>query len=168
MRIRDGTPADVEALRRIARASFDRLYAFFAVRGIRGAWPFLIAEQDGTAEGFLVGRRFDGSPPIGYVFFVAVDTRARRQGLGRALVAESLNRFAALGATRVFAAVTTENDASLGLFRSLGFERSARHSLWRWYGLRGLAVEMRMVLAPHETLLVRTFTDPSPGEPQAP
>jgi ribosomal protein S18 acetylase RimI-like enzyme len=168
VRIRDGTPADVDALRRIARASFDRVYAFFAVRGIRGAWPFLIAEQEGTAAGFLVGRRFDGRPPIGYVYFVAVDSRARRQGLGRALVAESLNRFAGQGATRVFAAVTTENDASLGLFGSLGFVRAPRRALWRWYGWRGLSVEMRMVLAPHEALLVRTFTDPSPGEAQGP
>jgi len=168
VQIREGTPADVEELRRIARASFDRVYAFFAVRGMRGAWPFLIAEQDGTAAGFLVGRWFDGTPPIGYVYFVAVDSTFRRQGLARALVTESLNRFAERGATRVFAAVTEENDASLGLFGSLGFVKAPRRALWRWYGWRGLSVELRMVLAPHEALMVRTFTDPSPGEPQAP
>src|SRR5207253_9537768 len=83
MRIRDGTPADVDALRRIARASFDRLYAFFAVRGVRGAWPFLIAEQDGVEAAFLVGRWFDGRPPIGYVYFLAVEAAFRRQ-IGRA------------------------------------------------------------------------------------
>jgi len=168
VQIREGTPADVEELRRIARVSFDRVYAFFAVRGVRGAWPFLIAEQDGTAAGFLVGRRFDGTPPIGYVYFIAVDSNFRRQGLARALVTESLNRFAGRGATRVFAAVTEENDASLGLFGSLGFVKAPRRALWRWYGWRGLSVELRMVLAPHEALMVRTFTDPSPGEPQGP
>src|SRR5438128_2486385 len=43
-----------------------------------------------------------------------------------------------------------------------GFERVARRVLWRWYRWRGLSVQMRMLLAPHEVLLVRTFTDPSP------
>ncbi len=148
--------------------SFDRVYAFFAVRGIRGAWPFLIADQDGVPAGFLVGRWFDGTPPIGYVYFIAVDTNFRRRGIARTLVNESLNRFARRGATRVFAAVTEENDASLGLFGSLGFEKAPRRALRRWYGWRGLSVELRMVLAPHEALMVRTFTDPSPRDPQAP
>jgi len=168
VQIREGTAADIEALRRIARASFDRVYAFFAVRGVRGAWPFLIADQDGIPAGFLVGRWFDGSPPIGYVYFIAVDSNFRRRGLARTLVAESLNRFARRGATRVFAAIAEENDASLGLFGSLGFEKAPRRALRRWYGLRGLSVELRMMLAPHEALMVHTFTDPSPGDPQGP
>lgn len=168
MRIREGTPADVDALRRIARSSFDRVYAFFAVRGVRHARPFLIADQDGIPAGFLVGRWFDGTPPIGYVYFVAVDSKFRRQGIARTLVVESLRRFARRGATRVFAAVPEENDASLGLFGSLGFQKAPRRALWRWYGWRGLSVEMRMMLAPHEALMAHTFTDLSPRDPQAP
>ena len=159
MPIREGAPADVDALRRIARAAFDRIYAFFAVRGVRGAWPFLIADVDGVPAGFLVGRWFNGRPPIGYVYFIAVDSNFRRRGIARTLVDESMRRFARRGATRVFAAVTEENDASLGLFGSLGFEKAPRRALWRWYGWRGLSVELRMVLAPHEALLVRTLTD---------
>ena len=152
----------------MARESFDRLYAFFAIRGVRGAWPFLLAELEGHPAGYLVGRWYEGSPPIGYVYFVAVSSQSRRRGVGQALVAESMRRFAARGATRVFAAVTDDNEASLGLFRALGFEEAPRRALRRWYGWWGLSVEMRMLLAPHETLLVHTFTDPSPGEPQAP
>ena len=159
MPIREGAPADVDALRRIARAAFDRIYAFFAVRGVRGAWPFLIADVDGIPAGFLVGRWFNGKPPIGYVYFIAVDSNFRRRGIARTLVDESMRRFARRGATRIFAAVTEENDASLGLFGSLGFEKAPRRALWRWYGWRGLSVELRMVLAPHEALLVRTLTD---------
>jgi peptide alpha-N-acetyltransferase len=168
VQIRDGTPADIGALRQIARASFDRVYAFFAVRGVRGAWPFLIADQDGIPAGFLVGRWFEGTPPIGYVYFIAVDTNFRRRGLARTLVVESLSRFAKRGATRVFAAVPEANEASLGLFGSLGFEKAPRRALQRWYGWHGLSVGMRMMLAPHEALMVHTFTDPSPGDPQGP
>ncbi len=83
MPIREGAPADVDALRRIARAAFDRIYAFFAVRGVRGAWPFLIADVDGVPAGFLVGRWFNGRPPIGYVYFIAVDSNYRRRGIAR-------------------------------------------------------------------------------------
>ncbi len=166
MRIREATAADHERLRQITRASFDRVYAFFAVRGLRRAWPLLVAEADGRAVGFLEGGLFEGTPPIGYVYFVAVDPDARRKGIGRELVEEALRRFAARGATRVFAAVPRDNDASAGLFASLRFERIPRRALWRWYGWHGFGVEMRMVLAPHEALMVRTFTDPSPASPQ--
>src|SRR2546427_8914647 len=57
-------------------------------------------------------------------------------------------------------------DRPMHLFESLGFERAARRVLWRWYRGRGLAVQMRMLLAPHEVLLVRTFTDLPPASPQ--
>ncbi len=166
MKIREATLADSDRLRQIARASFDRVYAFFAVRGLKGGWPLLVAEEDGRAIGFLEGKWFDGTPPIGYVYFVAVDPNARRKGIGGGLVHESMRRFAARGATRVLAAVPRENDASIGLFASLGFEKVPRRMLWRWYRWRGLGVQMRMVLAPHEALMVRTFTDPSPASAQ--
>ena len=164
MRIRDGTRADIEPLRRIARASFDRVYAFFAIRGVRRAWPFLIADRDGVPAGFLVGRWFD-APPIGYVYFLAVDPALRRQGIARTLVTESLHRFVGRGATRVFAAIPEENEASLGLFRTLGFEKAPPHALRRWYGWRALSIGLRMVLAPHEALMVRTFADLSVKDP---
>ena len=164
--IREVTRADREVLARIARASFDRVYAFFAVRGLGRADPLLVAEEGRAVVGFLEGRLFEGTPPIGYVYFVAVDPDARRKRIGLRLVEESLRRFAAQGATRVFAAVPRENDASIGLFASLGFEKVPRRVLRRWYGWRGLSVEMRMVLAPHEALMVRTFTDLSPASPQ--
>ena len=166
MEIREAASADAERLREIARASFDRVYAFFAIRGLRRAWPFLVAAEDGQAVGFLEGKLFDGAPPIGYVYFVAVDPATRRRGTGRRLVEESVRRFADRGATRVFAAVPRENEASIALFASLGFERVPRRALWGWYRWRSLGVQMRMVLAPHEALMVHTFTHPSPASAQ--
>ena len=168
MRIREATVADRDAIVRIARASFDRVYAFFAVRGMRHAWPFLVADDGSSIVGFLEGILFPGTSPIGYVYFVAVDPRAHGMGSGRALVQESLRLFRARGADRVFAAVPRDNDPSMHLFESLGFERVARRVLRRWYQWRGLSVQMRMLLAPHEVLLARTFTDLSTGDPQGP
>jgi ribosomal protein S18 acetylase RimI-like enzyme len=166
VRIRDATVADKAGIVRIARASFDRVYAFFAVRGTRHAWPFLVTEDGPSITGFLEGILFRGAPPIGYVYFVAVDPRARGMGSGRALVQGSLQLFRSRGADRVFAAVPKDNDPSMRLFESLGFERVARRVLWRWYRWRGLSVQMRMLLAPHEVLLARTFTDLPPASPQ--
>src|SRR5256886_6832982 len=114
----------------------------------------------------MEGFSFRGAPPIGSVSSGAVDRRARGLGMGRALVQESLRLFRSRGADRVFAAVPRDNDPSMHLFESLGFERVARRVLWRWYRWRGLAVQMRMLLAPHEVLLARTFTDLPPASPQ--
>ena len=163
MALRDGRSGDGPAIERIARRSFDRVYAFFAIRGRRHAWPLLVDEQDGTVVAFLEGRLFDGTPPLGYVYFVAVDPDHRRKHAGRILVEESLKRFRERGATRVFAAVPEGNEASMALFRNLGFEEVPRGAMWRWYRLRSITLQMNMMIAPHEILLVRTFADPSPA-----
>ncbi|HYM40981.1 MAG TPA: GNAT family N-acetyltransferase [Thermoplasmata archaeon] len=168
MNLRETRPEDRAAIKRISRASFDRVYAFFSIRGSRGGWLQLVAEEDGAVVGFLEGRLFDGQPPIGYVYFVAVDPGRRRQHAARLLVEESLRRFESRGTTRVFAAVPGDNEASMGLFRSLGFQEAPRGAMWRWYRFRSIAVQMSMMIAPHEVLLVRTFADPSPASNQEP
>ncbi len=168
MVLRDGRPDDRPAIERIARRSFDRVYAFFALRGRRHASPLLVAEEDGTVVAFLEGRLFDGPPPVGYVYFVAVDPDFRRHRLGRILVEESLRRFRDRGATRVFAAVPADNGASMGLFKALGFEEVPQGAMRQWYGRHSVLLLMRMMLAPHEVLLAHTFADLSPASVDAP
>src|SRR5207245_8010125 len=115
---------------------------------MRHAWPFLVAEGESSIAGFLEGILFRGTPPIGYVYFVAVDPQARGMGSGRGLVQESLRLFRSRGADRVFAAVPRDNNPSMRLFESLGFERVARGVLWRWCRWAGLAVQLPCLLAP--------------------
>lgn len=167
MNLREARPEDRPAIERISRASFDRGYAFFSIRGSRKGWPQLVAEDEGVV-GFLEGRIFDGRPPIGYVYFVAVDPDHRRHRAGRLLVEESLRRFESRGATRVFAAVSQDNEASMRLFTSLGFQETPSGALWHWYRWRSIAIQMNMLIAPHEILLARTFADPSPASGQEP
>jgi ribosomal protein S18 acetylase RimI-like enzyme len=166
--LREARPEDRPAIERISRASFDRVYAFFSIRGSRQGWPQLIAEEDGAVIGFLEGRLFDGRPPIGYVYFVAVDPKHRRHHAGQLLVEESLRRFESRGTPHVFAAVPEDNETSTRLFKALGFQEVPRGAMWRWYRWRSIVVQMNMMIAPHETLLVRTFTDPSPASGQEP
>jgi len=162
MELRDGRPGDGPAIDRIARRSFDRVYAFFAIRGRRHAWPLLVAEEDGNVLAFLEGRLFDGRPPIGYAYFVAVDSDHRRHQAGRILVEESLRRFRERGATRVFAAVPEDNEASMNLFKTLGFADVPRGAMWQWYRWRSIPVQMNMLIEPHEILLAHTFADLPP------
>src|SRR2546430_14456104 len=136
---------------------------------MRHAWPFLVAEGGSSIAGFLEGILFHGTPPIGYVYFVAVDPGARGMGSGRGLVQESLRLFRSRGANRVFAAVPRDNDPSMRLFESLGFERVARRVLWRWDHLRGRPVPMAVALAPPPGRPPPTFTaTPPPPSPQVP
>ncbi len=167
MNLREARPEDRPAIERISRSSFDRVYAFFAIRGSRHGWPLLVAEEDGAVIAFLEGRVFDGRPTIGYVYFVAVDPGHRRKHAAQILVQESLERFRDRGATRVFAAVPWDNDASMSLFKTLGFQEVPRGAMWRWYRLRSIAVQTNMLIAPHEVLLARTFADPSPASVDA-
>ncbi len=160
MNLREARPEDRAAIARISRASFDRVYAFFSIRGSRTGWPQIVAEDDGAVVGFLEGRLFDGQPPIGYVYFVAVDPAHRRQHAGRTLVEESLKRFRERDATRVFAAVPDDNEASMNLFKTLGFDGVPRGAMWQWYRLRSIALQMNMMIAPHEILLVRSLDEP--------
>jgi ribosomal protein S18 acetylase RimI-like enzyme len=157
--VRDAEPRDAPDIDRIARASFDRVYAYFARRGGRHADLVRIAEDGSAVVGFLEGNVFDGTPPIGYVYFVATEPAHRGKGVARALVEASLREFARRGATRAFAAVTRGNGPSENLFASMGFERIPRRRLWTWYRWRGLLLPQRMLLAPHEVLYARTFAD---------
>ena len=161
MNLREARREDRDAIERISRASFDRVYAFFAIRGSRSGWPQLIAEDEGAVVGFLEGRFFDGQPPIGYVYFVAVNPEHRRKHAGRILGEVSLKRFEGRGATRVFAAVPEDNEASMALFKNLGFEEAPQGAMWRWYRLRSIPLQMNMMIAPHEILLVHAQAEGS-------
>src|SRR2546426_9147697 len=86
-------------------------------------------------------------------------------GSGRGLVQESLRLFRSRGANRVFAAVPRDNDPSMRLFESLGFERVARRVLWRLDPLRGVPPHMRIPLPPPRRVPTHPFTDPPPPAP---
>src|SRR3989475_1167180 len=49
---------------------------------MRHAWPFLVADDGSSIVGFLEGILFPGTSPIGYVYFIAVESAGARDGLG--------------------------------------------------------------------------------------
>ncbi|MFT3684244.1 MAG: GNAT family N-acetyltransferase [Phycisphaerales bacterium] len=87
---------------------------------------FLVAEIENGLAGFLVGEVLDEIPiftlkQYGFIHDLWVEPAVRKQGLGRALVAEAVNRFAAMGVTQVRGDTAADNDRARSLIAPLGF-----------------------------------------------
>lgn len=90
---------------------------------------FLIAESGGTLIGFLVGTREQSIPiyrvkEFGFIHDVWVEPAHRRRGVARALVEETVRRFAAFGVVQVRLETTALNETARDLFASCGFRTS--------------------------------------------
>ncbi|MEL6893382.1 MAG: GNAT family N-acetyltransferase [Actinomycetota bacterium] len=79
-----------------------------------------LAYDGGTAVGFAI-TGLAGS--VGYVQRVAVRPDARRRGVARLLVADTLSWLQRRGANTALVNTGDHNDAALELYRSLGFHR---------------------------------------------
>ncbi len=100
-------------------------------------------------------------PEVGYVYYLAVSVRHRREGLGRLLLDDALARFQRAGAEVVYAAAEGENTASLELFRSRGFRLVERKELgFREGGLGAWGLRSRMRVVWGEVLLGKRIASP--------
>ena len=84
---------------------------------------FLIAEQGGTAAGFIVGevRAWEfGSPPSGWIFAIGVGPDVRLHGLGTMLVDEICVRFRKAGVHHVRTMLAKDAQLVMSFFRSQG------------------------------------------------
>ncbi len=83
-----------------------------------GRHRFLLAEEDGTLLGYAW---YEFVLDEGYVGNVAVAAEHRRQGVGRALVADMLSDAASLGLAFLTLEVRESNLPAQSLYRALGF-----------------------------------------------
>jgi ribosomal-protein-alanine N-acetyltransferase len=119
-RIRPADPGDVQALGQIERTSFgdpwtDRSLEE-AVRSSHGMG--LVAVQRAEVVGYLLARQVGGS---GEILNLAVAPRARRKGVGRALLGRGLRDLAGVGVLEVFLEVRESNQAARALYEAEGF-----------------------------------------------
>ena len=89
--------------------------------------PITVAEQNGTVVGWASLSPFRARPAYRRTVENSVYVRhdRQRQGIGAALLADSLERARALGHHTVIAAIDAEQAASVNIHRRLGFEQVA-------------------------------------------
>jgi ribosomal-protein-alanine N-acetyltransferase len=119
---------DVEALHGLYEACFDEPFgaeSFRTLLATPGMWAVLAFPDDAAAapSGFAVARSVADEAEI---VSIGVMPHARRQGVGAALLADTLARAAAQGAASVFLEVAEDNPAARALYVSAGFEKVGR------------------------------------------
>lgn len=96
----------------------------FARYGGRRRSPFfLVAEQRGRIEGFIIGevRTWEfGEPPCGWVFALQVRPKTRLKGVGTQLFEALCDAFRRAGVEKVRTMLASENHLVLSFFRSQG------------------------------------------------
>ena len=126
--IRVGEPADLIAVDRIERASFDDPWArhILLPELVPSALRLpLVAVCDGQVAGYLLAWRSGGEL---HILNVAVDPARRRSGLGAALLEAALADARRCGMGAVTLEVRPDNRPALSLYRSYGFEEAGVRS----------------------------------------
>jgi ribosomal protein S18 acetylase RimI-like enzyme len=160
--VADVPKGERERLLPILEESFEGLYLWHARRTLHSIDVVRAAR---TAEGEDAGLVMlkvlaEGA---GYVYYVAVPPRFRRQGVGGRLLDDALSRFVKMGLRDVYASVEEDNLGSKTLFGSRGFERVDGSEMAKRYGrLRSLLMYREMTVVPGELLLGKRL-DSAPG-----
>jgi phosphinothricin acetyltransferase len=90
----------------------------------QAAHEWLVAERAGTVIGYAYAHRFAERAAYDWSCETSIylTVGERRQGVGRALYQDLLERLTFLGYQRAFAGIALPNEASVGLHRAFGFQ----------------------------------------------
>ena len=136
VKVRPCSSNDLQSVFEIAEkyTSFDATPTFVDIEGMYSRNPnyFFVAEDNsGRVTGFITGYERKGLPEsvlrtwnakrVGYIDLMAVDSRHRRKGIGRTLMNTLLDHFQRNGIDIVNLDVPTEQEASVELYKKLGF-----------------------------------------------
>ena len=136
VKVRPCSSNDLQSVFEIAEkyTSFDATPTFADIEGMYSRNPdyFFVAEDNsGRVTGFITGYERKGLPEnvlrtwnakrVGYVELMAVDSRYRRNGIGRALMDTLLEHFQRNGIDIVNLDVPAEQEAAVQLYKKLGF-----------------------------------------------
>lgn len=138
MPIRAATEADIEAIRRIVRASWEADYPDILSRETAESgvdeWyspdeltaelshprsVIAVFEESDAVMGFV--HAITGET-VGHVLRLYVAPAHRRQGIGRRLLDHAIDEMATLDHDRVAALVLAQNDLGVEFYRAAGFE----------------------------------------------
>ena len=145
--IRLATPADLDAIMAIERASFptDAWSAETMAAELAGEHSHYVVDvEDGGVVGYAGLRSMRGSSDADIQTIALLETH-RGAGRGRALLMALLAEASVRGAREVFLEVRADNPGAEGLYRSEGFTELGRRP--RYYQPDGIdAIVMRLDL----------------------
>jgi len=152
-----------ERLLPILEESFGGLYLWHARRTLHSIDVVRTARTaEGEDAGLIMLKVL--AEGAGYVYYVAVPPRFRRQGIGGRLVDDAISYFENRGVKDVFASVEEENVDSKTLFGSRGFERLQGSEMAERYGrIKSFLMYQEMRVAPGEQLLGKRLGSASKG-----
>jgi len=99
---------------------------------------FVVAYVGEEPVGYVFGyrlSRFDGKPPMVFIYEVAVVEHHRRRGIGRALIEEVKRLAQADGCRKMLVPTNRSNEAAMALYRCTGGEEGAADATafwWNW------------------------------------
>lgn len=110
----------LDTLAEIEKACFHTPWSADMLREELGKGIFLVAEQDGAVAGYVSCQTVLDE---GYITNVAVSPDCRRQGIGRALIAELTERAKRAGLAFVTLEARASNAPAITLYEGAGFRR---------------------------------------------
>jgi len=129
--IRDFSPGDLAAVAEIASASAEAAQwtpeSYSELAASPGSF-LLVAEGRSSLDGFVAAHSAAGEAEI---LNLAVRGKARRNGIGTAMLTAALQRFDRMGLMSVFLEVRESNAAAMGLYQKSGFSVTGRRK--RYY-----------------------------------
>lgn len=124
MSIRPATEDDLPALAAIHAACFAAPWDATALRSVMsGPGAGCLVAALGSTAGFVIVRVIAGEAEI---LTIAVEPRARRRGMARALIEAAVIWSRAMGAEAMFLEAAEDNPAALALYEGLGFNIAGR------------------------------------------
>ena len=142
--LRDIHPEDFDALHALDQACFEpgisysraELRGFLRLPTLEGA----VASIGGGIAGFVISYRAPGN--VGHIITLDVAAGHRRSGVGRALMAEVMERLARRQVRRYGLEVDAANAPAIAFYESFGFRESRR--LPDYYGNGRTGIEMTL------------------------
>jgi len=121
--IRHATPADLETVERLERASFPDHWTSETLRNALRDPTYLVLLSD--EAGFLLGWHIGEEAELARL---GVLQNERGRGLGLALVWQALREWQARGVSSVFLEVRASNDGAVRLYERAGFSTIGRRA----------------------------------------
>ena len=131
-----------EAIRIIKRVMGER-HAYYALEALRALEEStgLVARVNGRSVGSVVAYIARGSgraPSLGIIYYVAVLPQYRGRGYGKVLVASAEEILESSGSEVFVSTIEASNEASINLFRSLGYATLSLEDAREVIGMRAV------------------------------